>query len=1500
MTRQIPVPSVGRLFGYLLLLTVFMLGALVPEAWSQANVKGQWSVASYTMPINPIHTALLRNGKILVVAGSGNCPPSQSGCPSGAPYGPANSSGALLLDPASGSITQFTNSWDLFCNSMTVLADGRVFINGGTIQYDPFYGQPKSTIFDPSNNSFTDTQNMAHGRWYPTVITLGDGRVLTWSGINESGSTDSAVEIYTVGTGWSTQYGAPFTPPLYPRLHLLPNGKVFYSGWGRVSALFDPSNTTWTQNVATTVYGGTRTYGSAVLLGLTPANGYDPKVMILGGNSPATATTEIIDMGAGSPKWVSGPSMSQPRIEMNAVLLPNGKVLALGGSTNDEDTGSLSLNADLYDPAPNTFSSAGANASQRLYHSVALLLPDATVWLAGGNPSRGTYNHSVEIYQPAYLFQSNGTLATRPSISNAPASISYGSPFTVQTPDAANISSVVLMKNGSVTHAFNMDQRLVGVSFTAGSGSLTVTGPPSGNIAPPGYYMLFLLNSAGVPSVATMVNLAQGGTPAAPTNVTATVGNAQVALSWSASSGATSYNVKRSTTSGGPYTTVGSPTTPGYTNTGLTNGTTYYYVVTAVNGSGESGNSSQVSATPSGSVSGSVVLDSSSSGAGAQRASSLSWSHTVGSGANLALVVGVVGNCAPSVTYGGVALTHAGQVYNNNRSPGSTDLFVLANPAAGTNTVQVTYSGCTSDVEAGSTSFTGVNQSTPLAHVSTNFGSGATAQVAVASVAGDMVVDVVGNGGVITSSSQSLSWLKNQNGNTAAGNGAQSTAAGASSVTMGYAVAADWWGIIGADVVAASTSSSPPSAPTNVTATAGNAQVALSWSASSGASSYNVKRSTTSGGPYTTVGSPTNPGYTNTGLTNGTTYYYVVTAVNGSGESGNSSQVSATPQVAAPSAPTNVTATVGNAQVALSWSASSGATSYNVKRSTTSGGPYTTVGSPTTPGYTNTGLTNGTTYYYVVTAVNGSGESGNSSQVSATPSGSVSGSVVLDSSSSGAGAQRASSLSWSHTVGSGANLALVVGVVGNCAPSVTYGGVALTHAGQVYNNNRSPGSTDLFVLANPAAGTNTVQVTYSGCTSDVEAGSTSFTGVNQSTPLAHVSTNFGSGATAQVAVASVAGDMVVDVVGNGGVITSSSQSLSWLKNQNGNTAAGNGAQSTAAGASSVTMGYAVAADWWGIIGADVVAASTSSSPPSAPTNVTATAGNAQVALSWSASSGASSYNVKRSTTSGGPYTTVGSPTNPGYTNTGLTNGTTYYYVVTAVNGSGESGNSSQVSAAPAAGTTSIDYGSGFTATGIKLNGSASLNGTRLRVTSSTANQGGSAFFTTAANVQSFTTDFSFQLTSPDADGMAFVIQSNGTAALGPVGGGLGYGPDNAASAPYAGMNKSVAVKFDLYSNGTEGANSTGLYTGGASPTTPAIDLTSSGVDLHSGDVFNVHMSYDGTTLTMSLTDATTLATFNTSWTVNIPAAVGGNTAFVGFTGGTGGLTATQEVLNWTY
>ena len=292
---------------------------------------------------------------------------------------------------------------------------------------------------------------------------------------------------------------------------------MLYSGSGTGSRIFNPSTHAWTGVVASTNYTGTRTYGTSVLLPLRPAAGYPARVLILGGGNPATATTEILDMSAPTPQWHYGPSMSKARIEMNATILPNGKVLATGGSSADEDATTASFNADLYDPDTNTFSSAAANAFARLYHSNALLLPDATVLLTGGNPSRGSYEQHMEIYSPAYLFNADESPAVRPSINSVTPAFGYGATFQVQTPDASDIRSVVLVRPGAPTHSFDMDQRLIELSFTAGAGELSVTAPPNGNLAPPGYYMLFILNSTGVPSVATFAQLSASIQNQAPT-----------------------------------------------------------------------------------------------------------------------------------------------------------------------------------------------------------------------------------------------------------------------------------------------------------------------------------------------------------------------------------------------------------------------------------------------------------------------------------------------------------------------------------------------------------------------------------------------------------------------------------------------------------------------------------------------------------------------------------------------------------------------------------------------------------------------------------------------------------------------------------------------------------------------------------------------------------------------------------------------------------------------
>jgi hypothetical protein len=204
----------------------------------------------------------------------------------------------------------------------------------------------------------------------------------------------------------------------------------------------------------------------------------------------------------------------------------------------------------------------------------------------------------------------------------------------------------------------------------------------------------------------------------------------------------------------------------------------------------------------------------------------------------------------------------------------------------------------------------------------------------------------------------------------------------------------------------------------------------------------------------------------------------------------------------------------------------------------------------------------------------------------------------------------------------------------------------------------------------------------------------------------------------------------------------------------------------------------------------------------------------------------------------------------------------------------------------------IDFSNGFAgATGLSTNGSAVVNGSNLQLTNGTAHQAGSAFSTNAVGISRFNTTFNFQLVNPSAEGFTFTIQRAGNTALGSSGGDLGYG----------GIAHSVAIKFDLANTSGEGTNSTGLYVNGASPTnTGSIDLTPSGVNLHSGDVFQVTMTYNGKTLRVTLLDTVTHASATQSYTINLSRTIGGSTAFVGFTGATGSQTATENILNWTF
>jgi len=524
------------------------------------------------MPINPVHGIVLTTGNVLYIAGTGNCPPGMAGCPT-------DFGSATIWNPTTGAFNTFPiPKFDMFCNGATQMADGRIFINGGTATYatgpaaaimramhhghsvpggpasnatektpghkvpkdattvndQGFGGSALSAIFDPASSQFTILPAMAAGRWYPTTTLMGNGNVFVYGGQDEAANDNALIEMWANGA-WQQvvptcsigggpvgdcrtmtysdgTYPVPGAPALYPRMLLMPDGRILHAGPEPETWIFDPNapatSPNWTY-LTSNLNNEYRSYGSVVLLPLLPQTNYQPVVMMLGGmgnTASATNTTELLDMSQANPMWVAGPQMSRARVEMNAVLLPNGKVLAIGGSANDEDKGTASLTADLYDPATNSFSQVASNKNPHLYHSTGVLLPDGSVVLSGGNPAQGEFEPSIEIYKPSYFFNADGSAATRPSLTATPASITYGQTFSATT--NGNIASVVLIRESAATHAFDMSQRLVGLNFAVSGTTIGIAAPPNANIAPPGPYLLFVVDKNGVPSVGQVVMVA--------------------------------------------------------------------------------------------------------------------------------------------------------------------------------------------------------------------------------------------------------------------------------------------------------------------------------------------------------------------------------------------------------------------------------------------------------------------------------------------------------------------------------------------------------------------------------------------------------------------------------------------------------------------------------------------------------------------------------------------------------------------------------------------------------------------------------------------------------------------------------------------------------------------------------------------------------------------------------------------------------------------------------
>jgi hypothetical protein len=345
---------------------------------------------------------------------------------------------------------------------------------------------------------------MAHGRWYPTVTTLADGRVLVLAGQDESGVDVAEPEIWN-GSGWSALPSATQAMPFYPRAFVAPNGLVFYAGELPQSAYLDPAGSAGWTPVASSLY-GRRDYGTAVM--------YRPgEVLIVGGSDPPdgmpTASAEIIDLNAGAPAWRYTGSMASPRRHLNATLLPDGRLVVTGGTSGagfSDPIGGVHA-AEVWDPATGAWTGWASNAVTRVYHSTTLLLPDGRLLHAGsGDGANLPRELSAELFTPPYLLR-----GARPLIASAPTTLSYGGSEQIDTPDAGRVTAVSLVRLPSVTHAFDQNQRFVPLTFVRSAGGVRVDAPPSGAVAPPGDYMLFLVDGDGVPSVARIVRVDSAG-----------------------------------------------------------------------------------------------------------------------------------------------------------------------------------------------------------------------------------------------------------------------------------------------------------------------------------------------------------------------------------------------------------------------------------------------------------------------------------------------------------------------------------------------------------------------------------------------------------------------------------------------------------------------------------------------------------------------------------------------------------------------------------------------------------------------------------------------------------------------------------------------------------------------------------------------------------------------------------------------------------------------------
>lgn len=488
--------------------------------------RGEWTVQSTEAPVRAIHSVLLHNGKVLLIAGSGNDKDAFD----------AGTFKTSLFDPVANTYTDIPTPDDFFCAGHVQLPDGRVLVIGGNKDYAlpdasvGYKGLKTGYIFDPDTNQYVRTNDPLAGHWYPSATAMGNGDVIALGGLAEDSSGTVVNEHFSYAQNKFLPLGEAKQAwafwGLYPSMILLQDGRLFYTGshvFGNGLSGTGASVYDYDAGTITDVPGlrkkDERDQSMSVLL--PPAQ--DQKVITMGGGnhtvSPdAHRLVDLIDMKAAAPVYGPAPDLPQGTYEdgtaqtgdegkvyLSAVILLDGKVLETGGAlhTYREDP---VYEASMYDPATNTFRAGLAtDPVPRTYHSSATLLPDGRVMTIGDNPGDGSFDQRVSIYKPPYLFK-----GARPQITSvADTDWTYGTAqrITVDRP----VVKASLIRPAAVTHSSDPNQRYVDLPMTVDGNTIDLNLTSNPDLAPPGWYMLSVVDANGVPSVSRWVRIGSEG-----------------------------------------------------------------------------------------------------------------------------------------------------------------------------------------------------------------------------------------------------------------------------------------------------------------------------------------------------------------------------------------------------------------------------------------------------------------------------------------------------------------------------------------------------------------------------------------------------------------------------------------------------------------------------------------------------------------------------------------------------------------------------------------------------------------------------------------------------------------------------------------------------------------------------------------------------------------------------------------------------------------------------